>query len=429
MITERLYHMKLPTALRAFRHRNYRLFFSGQLISLIGTWMQMIAEAWLVYRLTGSATLLGFAGFAARIPVFLFASVGGSLADKFDRRTILVFTQITAMILAFILAGLTLTNTIQIWHIFVLAALLGFVNAVDMPTRQAFVVDMVAREDMAGTIAMNSSMVNGARIIGPAVAGVLVASVGEGWCFFINAVSYIGVITGLLMMRMEARVAVPSHDSAFSSIIEGFRYVWRTGPIRALLLILGVVSLMGMPYVVLMPIFADQILHGGARGLGILMGTSGAGALIGALTLASRKSLRGLGHWIAYASTGFGVGLILFALSRSFWISTALLLPIGFSMMIMMASSNTLIQTLVPDHLRGRIMAIYSMMFIGMAPFGSLFAGTLADYLGAPPVVMIGGTACIFGAVLFWRYLPVLRREARKMTATQPDIGVKAPAS
>ncbi len=406
---------RLPFVLRGFRHRNYRLFFGGQLISLIGTWMQAVAQSWLVYRLTGSAKLLGLVGFAGQIPVFLLASIGGSAADRYNRHRILIATQMTAMILAFVLAALTLSGRVQVWHVFALASALGIVNALDVPTRQAFAVDMVGREDLINAIALNSSMINGARMVGPAVAGVLVANVGEGWCFLANAISYLAVIAGLLLMTVDLQARVPLPGSALASIIEGFRYVRRTRPIRTLLLLLGLVSLMGMPYAVLMPIFADQILHGGPRGLGLLMGASGFGALIGAVALASKKGIRGLGRWIAFAAAGFGLSLVLFSLSRSFLLSMALLIPVGFSMMIEMAASNTLIQSLIPDELRGRVMAVYSMMFMGMAPFGSLLAGTLADRIGAPETVMLGGAVCIAGAAVFRWHLPALRQEARQM--------------
>ena len=406
---------RLPFALRAFRHRNYQLFFGGQLISLIGTWMQMVAQSWLVYRLTGSAVLLGFVGFASQIPVFLLAPFGGSVADRYNRHRILIITQTSAMLLAFVLSALTLMGLVHVWHIFTLAAMLGVVNAFDIPTRQAFVMDMVGREDLINAIALNSSMINGARMIGPAVAGVLVASVGEGWCFLANGISYIAVIVGLLLMKITVHVHASPNGSAIASIIEGFRYVRHTKPVRALLLMLGLISLMGMPYAVLMPIFADQILHGGPKGLGLLMGAGGFGALAGALVLAAKKGIRGLGHWVAFAAMGFGASLILFSLSRTFWLSVVLLLPAGFSMMIGLASSNTLIQSLVPDKLRGRVMAVYSMMFMGMAPFGSLLAGALAHRLGAPGTVAFGGLACIAGALIFGLRLPVLRHEARQI--------------
>ena len=406
---------RLSRTLRAFKHRNYRLFFGGQLISLSGTWMQSLAQSWLVYRLTGSAVLLGFVAFAGQFPVFLFATVGGVFADRHSRHRILVATQTTSMLLAFVLAALTLANRVQVWHVFALAALLGDVNAFDIPARQAFVVEIVGREDLINAIALNSSMFNGARIIGPAVAGILVATVGEGWCFFANAVSYMAVIAGLLLMKIKARVRIPMTGSAFTSIIEGFGYVGRTGPVRSLLFLLGLISLLGLPYMVLMPIFADQILHGGARGLGLLTGASGVGALIGALSLAARSSARGLGRLVAVSAAGFGASLILFSLSRSFWLSAALLLPVGFCMIVEMAASNTLIQTLVPDSLRGRVMSVYGMMLMGMAPMGALLAGTLAHQLSAPITVALGGAVCIVAAAVFGLRLPVFRREARQM--------------
>ncbi|MGO8794922.1 MAG: MFS transporter [Candidatus Sulfotelmatobacter sp.] len=408
--------------LRALRHRNFQLFFSGQLISLIGTWMQSVAQSWLVYRLTGSALLLGSVGFASQIPVFLFAPLGGIAADRLNRRYVVIGTQVASMLLAFILAVLTLTHKVQVWHIFVLASLLGVVNAFDIPGRQSFLVDMVGKDDLMNAIALNSSMFNGARVIGPAIAGILVAKIGEGWCFFANAVSYIAVIIGLLLMRVQspARAVMAS---PFEHMMEGFRFVNQTAPIRALLLLLGVVSLVGMPYVVLMPIFADQILHGGARGLGILMGSTGVGALLGALTLAFREGVKGLGRWVAWCSAGFGASLIVFALSHNFWISVILLLPVGYTIMLQMASSNTLIQVMVPDALRGRVMAVYSMMFMGMAPIGALLGGAVAEHLGAPLAVGIGGGASIAGAVWFRLQLPKIRVEARKLILAQTLAG------
>jgi MFS family permease len=418
---------KLPAALRALRHRNYQLFFFGQLISLTGTWMQSVAESWLIYRLTGSAVLLGLVGFSSQIPVFLLAPVGGAVADRYRRHRILVTTQTIAMLLAFTLAGLTLSGRIQVWEVFALASLLGLNNAFDIPARQAFVVDMVGRDDLLNAIALNSSMVNGARVVGPAVAGILVATVGEGWCFFVNAASYIAVITCLLLMKIAAARRAPARTSALASIAEGFSFVTHKAPVRALLLLLGLISLMGMPYAVLMPIFADQILHGGASGLGLLMGASGVGALVGAVSLATRGGLRGLGRWVAFSSAGFGVSIILFSLSRSFWLSAALLLPVGFSMMIEMASSNTLIQAMVPDALRGRVMAVYSMMFMGMAPIGALLAGTLAQRIGAPETVALGGAVCILGSLVFGLRLPALRAEAREIIVALQMAGGDPP--
>lgn len=413
--------------LRALSHRNFQLFFGGQLISLIGTWMQTVAQSWLVYRLTGSSVLLGTVAFAGQIPILLLAPIGGTLADRHNRHRIVIATQISAMVLAFILAVLTMTGRIHVWHIVVLGALLGVVNAFDIPARQSFIVEMVGKEDLMNAIALNSSMFNGARVLGPAVAGILVASIGEGWCFFANSVSYLAVIAGLLMMHLGPRRVPDRTASALESIVEGFRYARRTGPIRALLLLVGLVSLVGMPYTVLMPVFADAILHGGAKGLGILMGATGLGALCGALTLANRSGLKGLGTWAAAAAAGFGLGLVLFSLSRWFWVSAVLLVGTGFCMMLQMACTNTLLQSMVPDRLRGRVMALYSMMFMGMAPFGALFAGLVASRLGAPITVTMGGVACVLGAGAFASHLPLLRTEARQLILAQRMVASEPP--
>lgn len=412
--------------LRSLRHRNFQLFFGGQLISLIGTWMQNVAQSWLVYRLTGSSFLLGAVGFAGQIPVFLMAPAGGIVADRKNRQTVVIGTQTASMLLAFILAGLTLTNLVQVWHIFVLAALLGVVNAFDIPARQAFIVDMVGKEDLINAIALNSSMFNGARVVGPAIAGLLVASIGEGWCFFGNGVSYIAVIIGLLLMRVTF-TARQEAGSPLENVLEGFQWVRQTKPIKALLLLLGLVSLVGMPYAVLMPIFADRILHRGANGLGILMGATGVGALLGALTLAFKRGLRRLGNWVLFSSAGFGATLILFGISKLFWLSVVLLIPVGFCMMVQMASSNTLIQSMVPDRLRGRVMSVYSMMFMGMAPIGALGAGVAAQHLDAPLTLAIGGLACILGAIAFGTRLPALRMEARRLIVAQGLAGGDPP--
>jgi MFS family permease len=405
--------------LRALRHRNYRLFFCGQIISLIGTWMQNIAQAWLVYRLTKSPLLLGLVGFSGQIPVFLFAPLGGLFADRYSRYRTVIATQTAAMSLAFILAALTLLGHIRVWEIMLLAALLGVVNAFDIPARQAFVIEMVVPEDLINAIALNSAMFNGARILGPAIAGMTVAAIGEGWCFFTNGVSYLAVILSLLLMIVTPRERARQTALGLESLREGFRFVVHTGPILALLLLLGVVSLTGMPYAVLMPIFADKIVHSGARGLGLLMGTTGVGALAATFVIASRRQLRGLGRWINYASTGFGASLILFSFSRSLPLSVALLLPAGFCMLIQMASSNTLIQTMVPDDLRGRVMSVYSMMFMGMAPFGALLAGAVAHRLGAPITVALGGAVCIAGSLVFGSKWTALRGEAHQLILAQ----------
>jgi MFS family permease len=401
---------------RALSHRNYRLFFGGQSISLIGTWMQQIAVNWLVYRLTQSALLLGVVGFTSRIPTFLLASFAGVLADKWNRHRILVVTQTLSMLQAFILAILVLTNTIAIWHIISLSLFLGLINALDTPARQSFVVDMVDKsEDLANAIALNSSMVNGARLVGPSVAGMLIATVGEGICFLLNGLSFFAVIISLLAMKITSEKRETKGTPVWQGLREGFAYAFGFSPIRSVLLLLGLVSLMGMPYMVLMPVFARDILHGGAHTLGFLTAASGCGALVGAIYLASRKSVLGLGRIIVIASSLFGIGLIAFSLSRLFWLSLSLMILTGFGMMVQMASSNTVLQTIVDDDKRGRVMSFYTMAFMGMVPFGSLLAGSLANMIGAPETIMIGGVSCILGSLIFAIKLPSLRRMTRSI--------------
>ncbi|HTW24986.1 MAG TPA: MFS transporter [Candidatus Baltobacteraceae bacterium] len=401
--------------IRSLKHRNFQLFFSGQLISLVGTWMDTVAEAWLVYRLTGSSLLLGTVTFAGQIPVLLASPIAGMVADRFDRRKVVIGTQTLSMIFAGALAFLTITKRVTVGEVILLAALMGLVNAFDIPTRQAFLVEMVGREDLMNAIALNSSMFNAARIVGPSIAGLLVASVGEGWCFFANSVSYIAVIAGLLAMKIPPSPKRDEKASPFEHIKEGFLFVRNTAPIRSLLLLIGLVSLVAMPYSVLMPVFAAKILHGNARTLGILMTAAGVGALVGALALAARRGVAGLGRVVALACGAFGVTLILFAFSHEWILSSIMLIPVGFSVMTQMGSTNTLIQAMVPDRLRGRTMAIYAMMFMGMAPFGALLSGALADKIGAPRTVALGGLVAIFGAIVFGRHLPKIRGEARQL--------------
>ncbi len=410
--------------LHALRNRNFRVFVMGQLVSLIGTWMQSVAQSWLVYRLTGSAVLLGTVGFASQIPIFLLSPLGGVVADRHERRRVLLLTQSCMMVLATALAVLTLLGHIQVWHVLVLASLLGIANGFDIPARQAFVIELVPRQDLPNAIAINSSMFNGARVVGPAIAGVVVSAVGEGWCFFGNAVSYIAVLAGLLSLTLPGREPVDRRPSPFEDILEGFRFVAGTSPIRALLLLLGMVSMTGMPYAVLMPVMAQDVLHSGASGLGLLMGAAGTGALVGALALAWHNSLRGLGRWVGLGAVSFGTCLILFSLSRTFWLSVALLLPVGFSMLLQMSSTNTLIQSMVPDRLRGRVMSVYAMTFMGMAPLGALLAGVAAEVLGAPTTIAVGGGVSILGGLLFLWRLPELRPEARRLIREQVAAGV-----
>jgi MFS family permease len=413
--------------LRALRHPNYRLFFGGQSISLVGTWVTRVAQSWLVYRLTGSAAMLGVVGFVGQVPTFVLSPFAGVWVDRLDRYRVLVVTQVLAMLQSFALAALALTGTIEIWHVLALGAFQGVVNAFDTPARQSFLVEMVEdRADLPNAIALNSSMVNGARLVGPSVAGIVIAAVGEGWCFLADGVSYVAVIGSLLAMKVTRRPVERSGKRVLQELADGFRYAFGFAPIRALLLLLALVSLMGMPYSVLMPVVADRTLHGGAHTLGFLMGASGVGALAGALYLASRRSVLGLGKVVPISAALFGVGLIAFGLSRSVVLSMLILPLAGAGFMVQMAASNTILQTVVREEMRGRVMAFYTMAFMGTAPFGSLLAGALAARIGAPETIMIGGAACIVGAILFARTLPRLRKLVRPVYV---ERGILPPIS
>jgi MFS family permease len=404
----------IKQTLRALRYRNYRLFFGGQSISLIGTWMQQVALGWLVYRLTDSAFLLGLVGFSSQIPTFILASFAGVFADRYNKHKIIIATQTLAMIQAFILAFLTLSSSIQIWQILLLSLFSGLINAFDMPTRQSFVIDMVEdRNDLPNAIALNSSMFNAARLIGPTIAGFVIAALGEGLCFLINAISYITVIAALLMMKISVNVNYQKKEKVLKGLKEGIKYAYNNKPIRSLLILIGLVSLTGMPYTVLMPVFAKDILHGNAHTLGFLFGAVGSGALIGAVYLASRKTVLGLARWIAIATSIFSLGLLFFSFSRNIYLSVGLMLFTGFGMMMQMASTNTLLQTLVDDDKRGRVMSLYVMAFMGTAPFGSFMAGTLASTIGAPYTVLSSGIICLTAAILFYKNLPTLRKHIR----------------
>jgi len=399
---------------RALRHRNYRLFFAGQSLSLIGTWLTRVATSWLVYRLTGSTVSLGIVGFAGQIPTFVVAPFAGVWVDRWNRHRVLVATQALAMLQSAALAALALTGTIGVGWVIVLSIFQGLINAFDVPARQSFVVHMVEdRADLPNAIALNSSMVNAARLIGPSIGGILIAAVGEGWCFLIDAVSYLAVIASLLAMRIAPSVLVEKERRLLPELAEGFRYVSGFVPIRNVLLLLALVSFMGMPYTVLMPAVATRILGGGPHTLGFLMAASGVGALAGTLYLASRKSVLGLGRVIVLASGGFGIGLVLFSRSHELWLSLAVLVPTGLGMMVQMAASNTVLQTVVDEDKRGRVMSFFTMAFFGTVPFGSLFAGLVADRIGAADTIALGGAACIVGSILFHRGLPELRRVAR----------------
>jgi MFS family permease len=394
--------MNLHRIVRAFRHRNYRLFFAGQGISLIGTWMQRVALNWLVYRLTGSVVLLGVINFTSQVPTLLFAPFAGIIADRYDRHRLLVATQVLAMVQAGATAVVVLADVVAVWHLVLLGFFLGIVNAFDTPIRQSLIVEIIDnREDLGNAIALNSSMVNGARLLGPSVAGVLIATVGEGFCFLLNAVSYVAVILALRAMTFTPKLTRPSPPDLWQAWREGVTYVLESVPIRSVLLLLAVVSFMGMPYSTLLPVFAQDILHGGAQTLGFLMAAAGIGALAGALYLAARRTVLGLETVIAVAGSIFGAGLLAFSLSRTFWLSGGLMIVSGFGMMVHMASCNTLVQTLVDDDKRGRVMSLHSMALRGMVPLGSLGAGVLAGQIGAPATLTVGGVCCILGALIF----------------------------
>ena len=389
---------------------------------MIGTWMQQIAMSWLVYKLTNSVFLLGIVGFAGQLPAFFLVPFAGVLVDRWNRRQILVITQILAMVQALILAFLVMTGSVVLWHIIVLAICSGLVNAFDMPARQAFVVEMVERkEDLGNAIALNSSMVNIARMLGPSIAGILIATVGEGICFLINGISYVAAIASLLYMRIATVKTEAKKTKILDELKEGFSYVFGFVPIRTIILFLGLISLVGMPYAVLMPVFAKEILHGGPHTLGFLMGASGGGAIIGAIYLASRKNVLGVGRIIPIAGGIFGIGLIAFSFSKILWFSLFLMLITGFGMMVQMASSNTVLQTIADDEKRGRVMSFFAMAFVGMAPFGSLMAGGLASFMGAPNTLLISGIVCILGSILFARKISSFR-EIIRQTYARADV-------
>jgi len=395
---------------RTLGYRNFRLFFGGQGLSLIGTWMQQVAMAWLVYRLTGSALMLGLINFSARIPIFLASPFLGVLADRWNRHRILLFTQTFSMLQAVTLTVLVFTHHVQVWHLFALSLFIGMVNAMDIPARQSFLIEMVEmKEDLGSAIALNSSLVNGARLIGPSIAGILIAAAGEGICFLINSLSYLAVIVALLLMKISPRRIEPRSLSIMQQFREGAHYAYGFAPIRAILLLVSLVSLMGLPYMVLMPIFAQDIYHQGAHGLGFLTGAAGVGSLVGALFLAGRKSVLGLGRVIVSATVLFGTSLLIFSHFPFFWPALGLLALSGFGMIVLLASANTVLQTIVEDNKRGRLMSFYAMSFGGMVPFGSLVAGALATTIGAQNTVLAGGLVCIAGGLWFARSLPRLR--------------------
>jgi MFS family permease len=418
-----------PTGLnvifRSLQYRNFRLFFGGQSISLIGTWIQQIATPWLVYHFTGSVFLLGVVGFAGQIPTFLISPFAGVMTDRWNRYHILITTQILSMIQALLMALLFFTGVIKIWQIILLSLLLGCINACDTPARQSFFIEMVEKKKyLANAIALNSSMVNAARLLGPSIAGMLIAFTNEGICFLINGISYIFVIGSLLSMKIVPRKMINKDTRVLQELKEGFSYVFDFAPIKYIILMLGLVSLMGMPFSVLMPVFAKVIFHGGSHTFGFLMGASGIGALGAALYLASRKNVLGLFKRIPLAAGIFGSGLVAFSFSRFYLFSLLLMIVTGFGMMFQLASSNTILQTIVDDDKRGRVMSFYTMAFMGTAPFGSLLAGGLAHIIGAPYTILIGGISIILGASIFAYKLPELRKMIRLVYA---KLGIITP--
>jgi len=391
----------LRRTFRSLRHPNYRLFFTGQILSLVGTWMQNVAQFWLVYRLTGSGIDLGLAGFMNHFPVVLLAPWGGMLADCMDRRRLLLLTQSAAMLQAAALAALTLSGHVQVWHVYALAGLLGLTQGVDIPVRQSFIIELVGREDLPNAIALNSSMFNAARLIGPALAGVLVAFAGEGVCFLINSVSFLCVLAALAAMRLPPRPPGEKRDPALAAIREGFSYAWKAPAIRNVLLMVALGSLMGVPYAVLLPILADRVFAAGPQGLGLLASSAGFGAVLGALALAMRREARGLGAWVCAAACAFGLGLLCLASAQGLGLAMGSLVVVGCGMVMQMAGANTLLQVLAADRMRGRVMSLFSMMYMGMVPLGSLWAGWMCDLTGARVTVGLGGVACIAGGLAF----------------------------
>jgi MFS family permease len=401
---------------RALKHRNFQLFIIGQLISMIGTWMQNTAQQWLVYRLTGSAALLGLFGFASQLPMLCLSWMGGYVGDRYDRHGGVITTQTVSMILAFVLAILTLTDLIKTWHLILIAFLVGIVNAFDVPIRQAFFVQMVGKEDLPNAIALNSSIFNGARVVGPAIAGLAIAIVGEGWCFFLNALSFVAVIIALLLMKINQTERKRTGESPLRSFIEGFRFAMSDIPIRSALLLLSLLSLFGLQYSVFLPIYASDILHGSAATLGWLMSAAGFGAVLGALQFAARTEYKGLSRWIASTSTVCALCLLVFSFATSFWLCAVLLFIVGFAATSQMAATNTIIQQRVPDEMRSRLMAVYATTFMGVQPIGALTAGVIAKHIGAPQTLLVFGGAVLIGCQVFIS-LVVMKAKSGKAAA------------
>ncbi len=420
---------RLGLMFRALKYRNYRLFVGGQSLSLIGTWIQMVAVTWLVYKMTNSAFILGIVGFSGQLPLFIIAPFAGVIADRWDKKRMLLITQSLALLQALILAVLVFLNLITIWHLIVLSVFLGIINAFDMPIRQSFVVDMLdnQKQDINNAIALNSSMVNGARLIGPSIAGILIATLGDGWCFAINCLSYLAVIISLLRMKIIKIPIKKSQTNVIGQLKEGFKYTFGFKPIKYLILLLAIVSLMGTPLTLLAPVFAKDFLHGDASTFGFLMSAYGTGALVGAIYLLNKKNVLGLGKLIALAVLIFGGGMIAFSLSRYLWLSIVIMMLAGMGMMLNVASTNTMLQTLAEENKRGRVMSFYAMAFRGMSPFGSLIGGSLAGLIGAPLTLILGGAGCLAAVSIYFKKLPSLRPYVRPIYEKMgliPEIAV-----
>ena len=413
----------LTPRFRALKYRNFQLFVIGQLISLIGTWMQNAAQQWLVYEQTSSAALLGVFGFASQFPMLLLAWVGGYVGDRYSRHRGVITTQSFSMVFAFLLAGLTLGHVIQTWHLIVIAFILGIINAFDVPIRQAFFVHMVQKEDLPNAIALNSSIFNGARIIGPPLAGFAIAYIGAGWCFFLNGMSFIAVIVALLMMRIPKMDIRPTDESPIRAFSEGFRFAMNDGPIRSALFLLSTLSLFGLQYSVFLPIYARDILHGDAKTFGLLMSAAGVGAFLGALQFAARTQYKGLARWIGATCTVCAVGLLVISQVSSFWLCAAVLFAVGFAATSQMAATNTIIQQRVPDEMRSRLMAVYATLFMGVQPIGALFAGYIAKHLGAPHALFLLGVLVLIACAIF------LYRVILKMKPQQPVVADTAQSA
>src|ERR1700737_1154047 len=410
----------VSTRFRAMQHRNFQLFIGGQLVSLIGSWMQSTAQQWLIYKLTGSVVLLGIFAFANQVPMLFLASVGGYVGDRYNRHRGVIVTQTILMALAFVLSGLTLTHRIDKWELVVLACLAGGVNAFDVPIRQSFFVHMVGKGDLSNAIALNSSIFNGARVVGPAVAGFAIAWLGEGWCFFVNGLSFVAVIVALLAMRLERTEIKKSSESPLQSFLQGIRFAMGDAPIRSSLLLLSTLSFFGLQYAVFLPIYAQDILHGGARTLGFLMSAAGVGAVLGALHFAARTEYSGLARWIAITCTTAAVGIMIFSQSRIFWLSAVTLFFVGYSATSQMAATNTLIQNRVPDYLRSRVMAVYATLYLGVQPVGALFAGMIAKQIGVTRTMTVFG-AIVLAGCLFYIFRVLMRLPPSVEVAATPS--------